>query len=458
MNLPQKNQYCTKHKEKIYNLLCFDKSCKVKASLCSKCYQEDHKDCNPDKIMSYEEVFQKVIFVKSMKNGEEFRNTLKKVINSNKEMLVNRIGSWLDCLLKVFDKVDHNDFKNPVCMELIKNNFKMDFNKDSSTVNLIPKFDECSDEDLAKMVSMIDEGLKQVFDETMEKVLTIASLENTKTTMNNQQETIINESHTKRTQMEVIMNDNKTIMQSLQMIMNDNATIKQILKTSVHENTISLASLETKIGNKLQTIKEECKGIIKQQKLAVNGNQADIKEIQVEPFKNSIQDWIYDSRLEVSQCGNSVLFKNKAEDLVDGRRDIIYTLPLQTYAKFKVSFKSVDENNRHLGIWVCVRTDKNSVKPQIDTFQWGYCTYYYGYSFASKNLTGSVPTNNKSDSKGFSAGKEYFIEFWPGDKVRYYNLEGSLNIVGSFQGQIGPVHFCFEHLFHKTSYTVERLA
>ena len=51
----------------------------------------------------------------------------------------------------------------------------------------------------------------------------------------------------------------------------------------------------------------------------------------------------------------------------------------------------------------------------------------------SDDYKGTTPTESESDPKGFDVGKEYFVELWPEDKVRYYNAEGTLDLTGSIK-------------------------
>ena len=152
------------------------------------------------------------------------------------------------------------------------------------------------------------------------------------------------------------------------------------------------------------------------------------------------------------------MFKNSyiGQTVVADVRKILYTVPLNRHCKFKITFKSIYEMNRTLDIRVCDRSDKNPGRPTAALFEYDYYTFYLGY-YNKFNLTGKTPGESWSDPKGFDVGKNYFVEFWPGDKVRYYNDEGTLDLTGSFEGKEGPFHLLIWLYYFKTSFTVERL-
>ena len=74
-----------------------------------------------------------------------------------------------------------------------------------------------------------------------------------------------------------------------------------------------------------------------------------------------------------------------------------------------------------------------------------------------RNLIGISPTNKKADPAGFAVNKKYFIEFWPNEKVRYYNEERTLDLLGLFNEQTGPFYLFIQLVFPETSFTIEKL-
>ena len=134
---------------------------------------------------------------------------------------------------------------------------------------------------------------------------------------------------------------------------------------------------------------------------------------------------------------------------------IVYSVPLDKHSKFKITIKGIYASNRELCIVLCDRNNRTD-KPTWEDCENDCSVSYCGYN-RMYNLTGKTPTDSSTDPKGFDVGKEYFVEFWPGDKAHYYNEEGTLDLTGSFKDKEGPFHLWFKLYRYKTSFTVERL-
>ena len=179
-------------------------------------------------------------------------------------------------------------------------------------------------------------------------------------------------------------------------------------------------------------------------------------------LQNKPLNWSYPNRFDAVIDGNSVFFKKR--DNANDDKYIVYKVPLDRHSKFKITFNSIDEQNRQLYIYLYDRNN-NPATPTHNNPGMHSSVYYAGRNIMSDlpgwggkfGLTGKTHGTSWSDPNGFDTGKEYFVEFWPGDRVRYYNEKGTLDLTGSFQGKTGPFHLAFRHKYSKTSFTVERL-
>ena len=460
MNLPEGTQFCQEHNGKMSSLVCLDKPCKAKATLCTLCFKEKHLVCNSNLIIALMEIKNKIIFLEPNTNRGQFRNTLMTLAKAHKQAFIKRFDIWLECLLRTVDQISHEDLLNPVIMEMIKSSFNITLKEEQMKVELSSKIDRCSKKKLRQLLKTIDERMEFILNDSMIKIEELGKAINELVTTDDQKEVITEDTYTKIENLKVSVNEIRIKNQELEEALKIEKNKVKDLETIIQENDQNIKSSflavkiehETKLDG-YKTLLNGCNTKIGDLEEVLNDDKQLYMKVKPFVLQNTLLDWSYDPQFAAVMDGNSVFFKKKEN--VDSWYWIVYIVPLVRHSKFKITFKSIDEQNRHLRIYLY---DRNNNPATLTYFNHGIhsSVNYHGYNSMS-GLTGKTPTNSRSDPKGFDTGKEYFVEFWPGDKVRYYNEEGTLDLKGSFQGKTGPFHLAFYHIYHKVSFTVERL-
>ena len=549
MNLPEDTQNCSEHNDRMNTLICLNKPCTTKALFCLQCHQEKHSKCNINLIVSLNEIMKKVTILNSTINGGQYKNSLMKIVKMHEQAVIKRFVNWINSMLKVFDKISHEDLLNPLTIELIKSSFNIELKEEEKRIELRSRLESCDEEKMNKIFKAIDKRIEAILSEFMTKVEGLRSLikdmvangaeeeeeavieENTwvkieklKTDMNevmvknNKLEEALKAEKNRAKEMAVyidkidkrILENQKIIREGFKVInKHQNLVLKgekerelkyliydtekkikeeynekieqqkeqlKKQKKSLNKEKNKIKELEIIIDDNKETLKDSLKIIKKEHETKLNEQETllneqnskleDLKTIidndkeiymKLRPdlLKNALQYWRYSDEINAVEDGDGILFKTK--DNIEDKywRNILYTVPLDRHSKFKITFKSIDEMDKTFLIYLSKNTD-NENKPIWKDDILKYSNYYFGCNNANL-LEGTTATDSPTDPKLFDVGKEYFIELWPGDKLRYYNEEGTLDKKKSFENKKEPFYLRFVQYSCKTSFTVERL-
>ena len=129
-----------------------------------------------------------------------------------------------------------------------------------------------------------------------------------------------------------------------------------------------------------------------------------------------------------------------------------YGLPLSTHCKFRIIIEDILESYRYLGFGVAEKKVYDEACETFNRFGPDGKKSYYGYY--SSNLEGSIPAYEEEDPEGHVPGKEYFLEFWPDEKVCIYSKDRKVNLRGSVEVDD---YYLFVEMGNGSGVTVERL-
>ena len=252
MNLPEGTKLCDEHNERMKTQICLNKLCKAKATFCNLCYKEKHFNCNSNLIICLMEIRNQVIFSEPNNNRGQFRNTLLTLAKAHKQAFIKRFDTWLECLLRTYDKISHEDLLNPVTMEMIKSNFNIILKEEQIKVELSSKLYDCSEEKLSQLLKTIDERMKAILNDSMVKIEELGKSINELVTIEVQEEVISEDIYTKIENLKVSMDEIKIKNQELEEALKVEKDRVKDLETVIQEN-------DQNLKNSLQEVKDENK-------------------------------------------------------------------------------------------------------------------------------------------------------------------------------------------------------
>ena len=220
---------------KLCNQICLYKSCTAKASHCVLCFPEKHSDCDKDLVIKHIEVPQTVLISNAICDTESFRNSFKKIATTFKQALNNRFDNWLDRLLRVYNKVTHDDLLNSAVVELVENGFNAQFDKENGKVKLISKLDSCTDSGLKTLLKAIDKRLNGILNDTLRKIMNVGFIPEDGI-VEDQEDKITEEAKTKIDKLEFVINEYKSVIENIKASINDSKAKVNNLETAITKN------------------------------------------------------------------------------------------------------------------------------------------------------------------------------------------------------------------------------
>ena len=161
------------------------------------------------------------------------------------------------------------------------------------------------------------------------------------------------------------------------------------------------------------------------------------------------EDWISHANIGIENEDGGVLLKRIGSDQSFNYFCAMYTLPLEQPVKYKMTIKTIYEGDRFLDFGIIDENKFNSTKSGfINSFSSGGISYC-GYSY-SGGLTGKSLTSGSNDGSGFKPGSECIMDYAPGDKIRFYNEEGTLDMNLDMKSKTG-LYYLFLVVYHPTA-------
>ena len=170
----------------------------------------------------------------------------------------------------------------------------------------------------------------------------------------------------------------------------------------------------------------------------------------------SAQDFISHKNIKIENSGGAVLFTRHSTDSAFNYFTAIYSKPLTSFSRFKLTVKSIYQNDRFLDFGIITESKMTKTKTNfINSFGSGGISYC-GYSYTG-GLVGKSLTNSSNDGSGFGPGGEITMEYEPGKSIRFHNDKGSLDMKKTMSHS-NENYYLFIVLYHPTSScTLEQL-
>ena len=165
--------------------------------------------------------------------------------------------------------------------------------------------------------------------------------------------------------------------------------------------------------------------------------------------------WVGNNDIDIMPYEGEVLIKRNEKNKEFSYFKAIYTIPLVSHCKFKITIKNISERIRRLSFGIANKEAYDGLNKEFKLFNGGCYMFYNGHD--KHNLEGIIPTNDYTSPLGYDQGKEYFLEFLPDNEVLIYNKERSVNLKKSVKGKEGPFYIFVDLQKFPASCTIERL-
>lgn len=162
--------------------------------------------------------------------------------------------------------------------------------------------------------------------------------------------------------------------------------------------------------------------------------------------KLNADDWIKHKNIEIEDDSNGLLFKRGTEDSSFNYFVALYTIPLDVPCKYKITIQSIYESDRFLDFGIMGKSKfESSQSDFVNSFGSGGISYC-GYSYTG-GLNGKALTSSSTDSTGFKPGDHCIMEYTPGETIRFYNEEETLDMSLSMSSNT-DTYYLFLVLYH----------
>lgn len=158
-------------------------------------------------------------------------------------------------------------------------------------------------------------------------------------------------------------------------------------------------------------------------------------------------DWNKHKNISIqSEIGRLILAREK-EDITFNYFCAIYKQPLDQPVKIKMTVLSIYESDRFLDFGIVPESKLKNIETNSMINSFGSAGISYcGYSHTG-GLTGKSLASGSSDTKGFKPDEICIMDYRPGDSLRFYNHEDTLDMKVSMANKPEP-YFLFLVFYH----------
>lgn len=167
-------------------------------------------------------------------------------------------------------------------------------------------------------------------------------------------------------------------------------------------------------------------------------------------------DWLGHSDIKVTDMGSHLELRRDT-NMIENYFITFYNNPLQGHCKYKLTVKSVPDYDRYIDFGIMSQSNKESKNNNfVSSYGWGSISYC-GYA-AFGGVSGKQLAYGLGDANGYKEGAECIMEYSPGDYIKFYNEEGTLDLKKSMKGD-ETTYYMFIILYFPTSWcTLEALS
>lgn len=173
--------------------------------------------------------------------------------------------------------------------------------------------------------------------------------------------------------------------------------------------------------------------------------------------KINSEDWIMHKNILIEDDNGQLAFSRAKEDSSFNYFCGLYTVPLDSPCKFKMTIQTIYESDRFLDFGIVTKSKYDSTESGgfINTFGSGAISYC-GYSNTG-GINGKSLTSGSTDSTGYKPGDYCIMDYVPGESIRFYNEEETLDMSKTMTGDT-ETYYLFIVVYHpQTTCTLEIL-
>lgn len=128
------------HEGREVDFLCFDPFCQIRGFFCLLCIKEIHKKCNSNFLIGSADSYNFVSLIKSSHSTDEFRKRVNAIFDNKIKDVVKTLEKFKDNFLSTIQEVESfNDFTDKRKVEIIKQNYNVEFDTKVNRVTLTPR-------------------------------------------------------------------------------------------------------------------------------------------------------------------------------------------------------------------------------------------------------------------------------------------------------------------------------
>jgi len=163
--------------------------------------------------------------------------------------------------------------------------------------------------------------------------------------------------------------------------------------------------------------------------------------------KVNVDDWVKHNNIVIEDDPNGLLFTRGPNDTSFNYFCCLYTVPLDNACKFKITIQSIYESDRFLDFGIVTKSKFDEIQNGgfINSFASGGISFC-GYSH-SGGLSGKTLTSSSTDPNGFKPGDHCIMEYVPGESIKFYNEEDTVNMSKPMNG-FNDTYYLFLVLYH----------